>query len=387
MGLEDRDALTVLRDAISRPEGQELITRFYATWFAMDHSAPTMFGPDPAAQRMALARALDWVLGEFIAQRSQEPVAFLAQLGRDHRQYGVTAAHYANFARALFVTLSTGLGSRWTPAVADAARQAITLMIGVMKGAADAESGPSWWTGTVVEHQRVSRELAVVRLQLDTPMDYLPGQYLHVEVPQAPRQRRYLSPAILAGPDGGIEFHVRAVPGGSVSPAIVGGTHPGDRWRMSGPYGALEVDRNGGDVLMVAGGSGLAPLLSIIMDLARFDTHPRVHLFFGTRYPCELYAMGALGEIASGNPWLTVTPVSEYSADPPWAIDYPRVPSPRGLQVRQSGLLADVVTRYGNWSDRQILICGGPAMTRATKAALIAKGAPPQRIQSDPPPR
>ena len=49
---------------------------------------------------------------------------------------------------------------------------------------------------------------------------------------------------------------------------------------------------------------------------------------------------------------------------------------PRGLHVRQTGMLPDVVTRYGSWGDRQILICGGPKMVEATKAALIAKGAP-----------
>jgi NAD(P)H-flavin reductase len=52
--------------------------------------------------------------------------------------------------------------------------------------------------------------------------------------------------------------------------------------------------------------------------------------------------------------------------------------------VRQTGKLMDAVTRYGGWGDRQILICGGPGMVRATKAALIAKGAPPERIQHDP---
>jgi NAD(P)H-flavin reductase len=76
--------------------------------------------------------------------------------------------------------------------------------------------------------------------------------------------------------------------------------------------------------------------------------------------------------------------VTEYSSDPSWAADYPDVTPPRGLHVRQSGRLPDVVTRYGGWGDRQILICGGPAMVRATKAALIAKGAPPERIQHDP---
>jgi NAD(P)H-flavin reductase len=46
--------------------------------------------------------------------------------------------------------------------------------------------------------------------------------------------------------------------------------------------------------------------------------------------------------------------------------------------------LADVVTGYGSWGDRQILVCGGPQMVEATKAALVAKGAQAQRIQHDP---
>jgi NAD(P)H-flavin reductase len=52
--------------------------------------------------------------------------------------------------------------------------------------------------------------------------------------------------------------------------------------------------------------------------------------------------------------------------------------------VRQTGTLPDVVTRYGGWGDRQILVCGGPQMVEATKAALIAKGADPLSIQHDP---
>ncbi len=77
-------------------------------------------------------------------------------------------------------------------------------------------------------------------------------------------------------------------------------------------------------------------------------------------------------------------PVSEYPADPPWAADYPDVQPPRGLHVRQTGRLPEVVTKYGGWGDRQILICGGAAMVHATRDALIAKGAPPDRIQHDP---
>ncbi|ORB90627.1 FAD-binding oxidoreductase [Mycobacterium persicum] len=385
MGLEDRDALRVLRDAFAPSEGpNELVRRFYTTWFALDVSVRDLFPPEMDSQRAAFAHALHWVYGELVDQHAEEPVAFLAQLGRDHRKHGVLPTHYDTLRRALYQTLRGYLGSSWTDNVERAADQSLNLITGVMSGAADAEQGPAWWNGTVVEHARVSRDLAVVRLRLDQPLDYHPGQYVNVHVPQCPRRWRYLSPAIPADPDGRIEFHVRVVPGGLVSNAIVNETRPGDRWRLSSPHGGFHVTRDDGDVLMVAGSTGLAPLRALIMDLSRFAENPRVHLFFGARYSCELYDLPMLWQIAAHNPWLSVSPVSEYSRDPSWAAEYPDVSPPRGLHVRQTGRLADVVTRYGGWGDRQILICGGPNMVRATKAALIAKGAPPERIQHDP---
>ena len=385
MGLEDRDALLVLQAAIDpQADSDELIRDLYSRWFAIDTSVRDLFPPDLEHQRAAFGQAMYWVFGELVAQRAQAPVAFLAQLGRDHRKYGVTQRHYQSMRRAWYATMRNRLSERWSDALDDAANQAINLITGIMAGAADAEGGPAWWDGTVIEHQRVSRDLAVVRLRLDRPLPYHPGQYVTVQIPQWPRRWRYLSPAIPADPDGFIEFHVRAVTGGMVSTAIVADTRSGDRWRLSSAHGALEVDRDGGDVLMVAGSTGLAPLRALIMDMARYGVNPRVHLFFGARYPCELYDLRTLWEVAGSNPWLSVSPVSEYPKDPPWAADYPDVQPPRGLHVRQTGRLPEVVTRYGAWGDRQILICGGPAMVRATRAALIAKGAPEERIQSDP---
>ena len=374
----------MLHAAIDPDDGNGLIGRFYTRWFAFDGSPRDLFPPDMRAQRATFAQALKWLYGELVAQRSQEPVAFLAQLGRDHRKYGVLPEHYESLGQALYATLRDALADEWNDAVDAAAQQSLNLITGVMSGAAEAEQGPAWWDGSVVERLRVSRDLALVRLQLDNPMPYHAGQYVHVAVPQCPRRWRYLTPAIPPDETGAVEFHVRAVSGGLVSNAIVNETRVGDRWRLSSPHGALQVDRGGGDVLMVAGSTGLAPLRSIVMDLTRWGENPRVHLFFGARYPCELYDLQTLWQIAANNPWLAVTPVSERSGDPDWAADYPDVTPPRGLHVRQTGRLMDVVTRYGNWGDRQILISGGPDMVRATKDALIAKGAPPEHIQHDP---
>jgi NAD(P)H-flavin reductase/hemoglobin-like flavoprotein len=385
VGLDDRDALRMLRDAVDPASGShDLIRDFYTRWFGIDTSARDLFPPDMDAQRSAFAHALTWVFGELVAQRAHEPVAFLAQLGRDHRKYGVLQGHYDTMQQALLTTLHNHLSDRWDDKLAEAAHDSVALMVGLMRGAAEAEKGPPFCDGTVIEHIRATRDVSVIRLQLDQPLFYHPGQYVTVQVPQWPRRWRYLSPAIPADRGGGIEFHVRSVTGGMVSTAIVGETRPGDRWRLSNPHGGMHVDRDGGDVLMVAGSTGLAPLRTLIMDLTRYGDNPRVHLFFGARYPCELYDLRTLWQIASTNPWLSVTPVSEFNTDPPWAGDYPDVQPPRGLHVRQTGLLPDVVTRYGGWGDRQILVCGGPKMVEATKAALIAKGAPADRIQHDP---
>ncbi|AFM15237.1 2-polyprenylphenol hydroxylase-like oxidoreductase [Mycolicibacterium chubuense NBB4] len=386
MGLEDREALRVVRDALDVDHGGEtLIAEFYTRWFARDLSARDLFPPDMHKQRRVFAEALCWLCDELIAQRAEEPVGFLAQLGRDHRKYGVTQAHYESLKDALGATLRARLAGIWEPRLAEVVDDVVTLVVGVMSGAADAETSPPFCDGTVLEHLRPTRDVSVIRLRMDHPLHYYAGQYVPVQIPQWPRRWRYLSPAIPADPQGYVEFHVRSVPGGMVSTSIVGEARPGDRWRLATPHGAMQVDREDGDVLMVAGSTGLAPLRALIMDLSRFAVNPRVHLFFGAKHPCELYDLRTLWEIASTNPWLSVTPVSELNFDPPWASRYPDVTPPRGLHVRQTGTLPEVVTRYGSWSDRQVLLCGGPAMVAATKAALIAKGTPPERIHHDPP--
>ncbi|MBY0443206.1 MAG: 2-polyprenylphenol hydroxylase [Mycobacteriaceae bacterium] len=389
MGLEDPDALRVLQGAFARRNchhADGLVGRFYARWFALDTSVRDLFPPEMDGQRASFTHALRWVYGELVAQRAQTLVTFLAQLGRDHRKYGVLPTHYETLRPALYATLRNDLGDAWSDAVDEAAQQSLRLITGVMSGAAAADTDPAWWDGTVLDNRRVSRDLAVIRLHLDHPMHYHPGQYLNVQIPQCPRRWRYLSPAIPTDPNGAIEFHVRVVPGGLVSPVLVNETRPGDRWRLSSPHGALHVDRNAGDILMVAGSTGLAPLRALILDLSRYAINPRVHLFFGARYPCELYDLRTLWEVASHNSWLLVSPVSEYNRNPAWAVDYPDPSPPRGLHVRQTGRLPEVVTQYGSWGDRQILISGRPAMIAATKAALIAQGAPPGNIRHDPVP-
>ena len=98
-----------------------MIRRFYTRWFAIDMSVRDLFPPDMTAQRERVRPGADWLLGEFIDQRAEEPVAFLAQLGRDHRKYGVTATALREHAGALYTTLRSQLIDRWTDRLDEAA--------------------------------------------------------------------------------------------------------------------------------------------------------------------------------------------------------------------------------------------------------------------------
>jgi NAD(P)H-flavin reductase len=180
---------------------------------------------------------------------------------------------------------------------------------------------------------------------------------------------RPLSPATAPRPDGLLEFHVRAVEGGWVSPAIVAHATTGDRWRVGAAAGSLELDPNDPrDVLMVAGGTGGAPVLALCEDMARWSRPRPCTVILGGRVRGDLTVLDRLTDLASEHPWLSVTAVCE---EDPLATD------------TQPGQVPDAVVRGGDWSDHDILLSGSPAMLRATTSALLADGVGIDHIRHD----
>lgn len=331
-------------------------------------------------------------------------------LGHDLAKYNVVEEQYEQFGHALNAALARVAGEEWTEELSKVQNQFYVIIARALdKGSreAHAEAAPDGLNigATVVDVQRPTRGLAVVRLLTDVPMDYLPGQYVSVLTPYAHAVWRQLSPSIPANPARQIEFHVRAVEGGELSASLVSMASPGDRWVLSSPLGELEIVRNPApipeqkpgepaptrplrgdhqDVLIIAGGTGIAPIRSLLLDISRFSDNPRVHLFYGAKYPGELYDLQSLIDMASFSPWLTVQPVAEEHEDPWWLDTSGSAPLPHTLHRFTYGRLDKVVTAYGGWGDRQIILSGPPAMLRATKEALIARGAPPEAISHDP---
>ncbi|BCK59046.1 FAD-binding oxidoreductase [Nocardia wallacei] len=239
------------------------------------------------------------------------------------------------------------------------------------------------WNSTVVGHHRLRHDLAVIRL-IGEYVPFTAGQSVEVQVPQHPGLRRRLSPALPPSLDGKLEFHVRTVPGGWCSGSIVADTRPGDQWRIGAPAGWLTVDDWTTDVVMIAGGTGLAPLRSLLLELARRPEPPRTHLFVGGRFPRDLYASDMLFLLTRETPWLTVVPVVESAYDPDWPDQWYedcRVDAGFDVDEMLEGTLAEVVGDMGPLLNHQVLVCGSPGMVRATVDRLIQTGTPAEAIR------
>jgi NAD(P)H-flavin reductase/hemoglobin-like flavoprotein len=360
----------MVRESWARIEARqdEVAQFFYGMLFTLNPAAREMFPINMEVQRSRLMRAIVHLVQ--MIDRPDELMPFLRQLGRDHRKFGVVSSQYEAVGTALLASIKRHSGTAWTPAVERAWAEAYTVMARAMLESAAADEGPASWPAQLVDHQRLSWDLARVRLQPDYAVPYQAGQYMSVEVPQRPRLWRYLTPANAPREDGTIEFHVRSVEGGWVSRAIVAHGQVGDIWRIGPPLGRLAVERDTErDVLMVAGGTGIATMTSLLDDLAQWGENPRVHLFYGGRTEEDLYALDDLHQLASTNPWLTVVPVLEQ--DP-------------GSRNAEHGTLADIVTKYGAWADRDVLVSGSPAMIRSTVSRMLVAGTPLDRISYDP---
>ncbi|MFC4083306.1 globin domain-containing protein [Amycolatopsis samaneae] len=354
--------------AVVEPKAGEVTSYFYGALFTIAPETRDLFPATMTVQRDRLLRALVYVVQ--MVDRPDELVTFLRQLGRDHRKFGVLERHYDAVGVALIAALKRYLAGHWTAEVEAAWTSAYRLIAQSMREAAAAETGPPWWAATVLEHRRIGRDVALVRVRTAEPLPYRAGGYVSVETPHRPRLWRYLSPTTAPRNDGVLTFHVRAVPGGWVSGAIVRHTRPGEVWRIGPAMGSLSVlpSVRPRPLLMIGGGTGITPLLSILDDLSRWTHNPRVHLFFGGRRPEDLYVLDDLRKLAATAKWLTITPVTEEGA----------------VAGGDRGSLATAVTQRGAWNTHDVLVSGSPPMIRATIARLLATGTELERISYDP---
>lgn len=149
----------------------------------------------------------------------------------------------------------------------------------------------------------------IVRLTLSvvSPVgfSFTPGQYVDLWLPGSSdgSERRSYSMANVPGDDGVLQLVVRRYPGGRFSglldPASSGALAVGDELGFTGPYGTMHLRAGDGPVLLVAGGSGIGPVLSLLHELADAGSPRTVRFFYGARCEADLPLLdeiAALGE-------------------------------------------------------------------------------------------
>jgi CDP-4-dehydro-6-deoxyglucose reductase len=226
---------------------------------------------------------------------------------------------------------------------------------------------------TVTGKDRVAPD--VVRLWLappanEPPMRWLAGQY--IDVLRADGKRRAFSLARAPHLGAELEVHVRHVAGGGFTSRVFHDLAVGDRLDVEGPLGTF-VPREDSErpIIMVAGGTGFAPVKALIEHFVHLATRRPLHLYWGARSRAELY----LRELAEG--WAEEVPMLDFTPVVSDAAEAARA----GLRV---GLVHDaVLADHPDLAGFDLYMCGPPALIDAGRHAFTAAGLPEDHLYYD----
>lgn len=216
-------------------------------------------------------------------------------------------------------------------------------------------------TGAQVRQVNLLSDTAIeLVVALDEPLAFLPGQYVNIQVPGTLHVRAYSFSSLPGSLEG--RFLIRNVPGGMMSQWLTQRARPGDRLTLSGPMGSFYLRHGERPLLMLAGGTGLAPLLSMLHTLQTQGSQRPVMLLYGVTRDCDLVKTDALDTFTqqlTGYRWLPVV-ADENSTCPQ-----------RGFVTDH---LDDAMLNHG---DVDIYLCGPPPMVSAVAMALRDRGITP----------
>jgi len=169
--------------------------------------------------------------------------------------------------------------------------------------------------------------------------------------------------------DSELEFHVRLVPEGRVSGYIAHTLKVGDSVRVSGPLGSAYLRRkHEGPMLCVAGGTGLAPILSIIRGVIAEGMKNDIHLYFGVRSERDIYGQQWLAELQRQHPQLQAHIVLTSGQAP-------------GCRT---GLVTDTIAKdWTSLAGFRAYLCGAPPMVEATTLLVRQMGVLTEQIYAD----
>jgi len=247
---------------------------------------------------------------------------------------------------------------------------------GLAVTATPSPAAPSRWTEAVV--RRVSPLTArVIGVVLDAPLAApLAGQHVDVRLTAPDGYQAQRSYSIASAPDAdGLELAIERLADGEVSSFFFDVAQPGDTLQIRGPIGGHFVWRaaDGGPLLLVAGGSGVAPLMAMLRHRRAHAPGVAALLLYSARTWDELIFRDELVADAAGDTAFDfVAAITRGPALRPGDYDR-RLDAP---------LLRDALDRWGNMP-RHTYVCGSNGFVEGVTAALVAQGLPPRSIRAE----
>lgn len=217
----------------------------------------------------------------------------------------------------------------------------------------------------------LTRDISEFAFEVEGPDDFLPGQYALISIPGLDGGRAY-SMCNLPG-EGVWRFQIKRVPGGGATAYLFDEARPGAKVGLDGPYGTAYLKEDSPrDIILMAGGSGLSPMMSIARGAAAAGllADREMHFYYGCRSPADLFDETLFGEELRSRMSFTAA-VSDPCGSDEWS----------GAR----GFLHDVVheARGETLKDHEIYFAGPAIMSAAVQKMAHQAGAPMDQLHFD----
>jgi benzoate/toluate 1,2-dioxygenase reductase subunit len=245
------------------------------------------------------------------------------------------------------------------------------LVLRISGTAEMAKSGIGQFTATIEKLHWYADNTAGLTLAVEDreKLAYLPGQYMNVKVPGTDEERSY---SFSSGPDAEkLTFLVRTAPDGVMTTYLKERAAEGDTLTLEGPKGSFFLRDVRRPVLMLAGGTGIAPQLAMLEKIAKAASAPApnsavpafpIHLAYGATWDKDLVEVEALERYAAAIPGFTFDTI---------------VADPESEHPKKGYVTQHLLPEHLNDGDVDVYLCGPPAMVDAVRRYFDAEGIEP----------
>lgn len=189
---------------------------------------------------------------------------------------------------------------------------------------------------------------------------FLPGQYVNLGVPGSEQTRAYSFSSLQR--DGEVSFLIRNVPGGLMSSFLTGLAKAGDSMTLAGPLGSFYLRDIRRPLLLLAGGTGLAPFTAMLEKIAELGSEHPLHLIYGVTNDFDLVELERLEDFAARIPQFS------FSAC---------VANPESHYPRKGYVTQHIEPAHLNQGDVDVYLCGPPPMVEAVSQFIREQGIAP----------